>query len=132
MRTLRTDRERAAGIASATLTDGGATFLLAPDAFLTSADEPTFVVGRARGIRHSIVALVGFGADDVYGILQTARARGAGGVGTWQHEGRVYVDAVDVFSDLDAALAAARSRDQLAVWDAQNGAVIPVTAVPAA
>jgi hypothetical protein len=128
MRTLQTDRERAAAIAGATLTDGGATFVLGADAFLTSAPGPTFVVGRARGIPAREVPAQGFGANDVHWQLSRARIVGADGVGTWQHDGTVYVDLVEIFTDRDAALAAARDRGEIAIWDAYAGAEITVPA----
>jgi hypothetical protein len=135
MRTLQTDRERAAAIAAATLTDGGATFLLAHvdiyGGFLTHPTIPTFVVGRARGIPAREVPAQAFGANDVHAQLVAAREAGADGVGTWTHDGTVYVDIVDVFSDRDEALAAARLRGEIAIWDAYASEEITVT-VPAA
>jgi hypothetical protein len=131
MRTLQTDRERAAANAAATQTDGGATFLLAPDAFLLAGRGPTFVVGRAANTPAREVPAQGFGANDVLHHLIVARATGAAGVGTWAHDGKIYVDLVDVFTDREAALAAARERGELAIWDAYASEEITVT-VPAA
>ena len=124
MRTLQTDRERAQAIAAATLTDGGATFVLGADAFLTSAAVPTFVVGRARGIAAREVPAQAFGSNDVLWQLSRARIVGADGVGTWAHDGTVYVDLVEIFTDRDAALSVARDRGELAIWDAYAGAEI--------
>jgi hypothetical protein len=138
MRTLQTDRERAAAIAAATLTDGGATFVLLPASrgvgyFLTPGvlTGPTFVVGRAADTPAREVPAQAFGANDVLHHLIVARATGADGVGTWRHDGTVYVDLVDVFTDREAALAAARDRGEMAIWDAYASEEITVT-VPAA
>ena len=45
-------------------------------------------------------------------------------IGGWMYQGRAYIDAVEVFDGLDAAIDAARERDQLAIFDVETGEVI--------
>lgn len=45
-------------------------------------------------------------------------------IGTWTHEGVVYVDAVEVVDDLFVALGLAADRGELAIWDVAAGAEI--------
>lgn len=38
-------------------------------------------------------------------------------VGIWNHAGSIYVDGTDIISNLDNALAVAKRRGELAIWD---------------
>lgn len=53
-------------------------------------------------------------------------------IGTWQHDGRVYLDVVTLVSDLDDALALARQHGQLAIFDLANGEEISAVSEVAA
>lgn len=47
-------------------------------------------------------------------------------IGTWTHEGLVYVDAVELVEDRQQALALAAQRGELAIWDNAAGEEISV------
>jgi hypothetical protein len=47
-------------------------------------------------------------------------------IGTWVHEGQVYLDHVKIYNDLDDALNCARQNNQIAIYDLLNGVEIEV------
>lgn len=47
-------------------------------------------------------------------------------LGTWEHDGRLYLDVVQVVTDRDDALALAESRGELAIYDLSAGVEIAV------
>ena len=109
----------------------GATFLFdrigsAAGPYLTSADSPTYVVGSAPGTTTRIVPIAAFGPNDVREPFKDALRVRADGLGTWISDGQVYIDAVEIYSFLPTALAVARERGELAVWDAQRGEEVQV------
>lgn len=71
-------------------------------------------VDVAREVRHWVRNVATF----VDGPNLRRRAFGA-----WTHKGDVYLDVVEIFSDLDRedAIAAGVARNQIAVWDAGRG-----------
>ena len=144
----RNDRERASAIAAATLTNGGTTLLFDDDAAPTSG----YVVGGASGIDAVIVPLVAFGSSDVFRFLRRIYGtnrntslvacgssdvwgflrriygtnRRIDGIGTWVDDGKVYLDAVNVFADKWDALAAGDIRGEQAIYDVEAGKSLPV------
>lgn len=127
MPTFRNSRERAQGIYSATVMQGGATYLFddpisGAGHFLNehSADGPTYVVGGAAGVATEAVHRDALGAAVIRAKLVEALQEGAEGVSTWTDGDYVYIDAVDVYYDPDAALQVARFRGETAIWDAWN------------
>jgi hypothetical protein len=48
-------------------------------------------------------------------------------IGTWEHDGIIYIDVVNHFESITAAITAARYRNQLAIWDIERGAEIHIS-----
>lgn len=46
-------------------------------------------------------------------------------LGSWRHEGKLYLDLGQVYADRDAAIAAGIERNQIAIWDVAKGEEIP-------
>ncbi len=46
-------------------------------------------------------------------------------LGAWSHEGRLYLDVVDIIEDRDEAIRLGQERNQIAIWDAGNQVEIP-------
>lgn len=118
MKRTLTDRDIAAQIHDVTLREQGASYLFG-SGWLGTPDDPTYVVGGIIPAR--VVSLAGFSPNDVTAQIREARKYGADGVGTWVHEGSVYVDAIEIWRFEPSALSVARARGEKAIWAAHLG-----------
>lgn len=46
-------------------------------------------------------------------------------VGTWVHEGKIYLDIVEHYTDRAYAIGCGQVNNQIAIWDVANGCEIP-------
>lgn len=107
---------------SATLADGGATF----DSRGVSLNVAHgFMVGGWGG-HEFVVPVSEFTTEWLDAHAMTLFGLGAPWVGTWVHEDHVYVDGSQWFIHRDDAVAVARERNQLAVYDVATGESIYV------
>lgn len=90
-----------------TLLNGGGTFgdNIPETGYLVAREEPSLTIPLAEFNHESIS---GFTVPD--GCF----------LGTWVHDGQVYIDVTEHFVDLEEALCAARLGNQLAIWDIEN------------
>lgn len=128
LRRMYADVEQAAtAIWDTTEERGGGTFA-ASTGELNEYDRG-FMVGREGGIkiaadenRDTAINLVGMfiqrQPSNIYGIKPN--------VGTWRHDGVIYVDAVDLYDSGFEAEQVARERGELAIWDNAEGREITI------
>lgn len=102
-------------IISETLANGGGTFPPVADGYMVGgvasgviADMPKFEM------------MLGEFVQDNEAVLVTAH------LGTWIHEGKVYIDVSERIGNREDAMRLARERGELAVYDIGTGTTIPV------
>jgi hypothetical protein len=122
---IPTLREFASLVAEATLRDGGATVNPLGRRWLTTTpDAPCYVVGHAHNTATIKVDVRAFGPNSVYAALTGPNVTPGTWVGTWVDNGTVHIDLVDLWTDRDAALRAAETRLERAVYAAHTGETI--------
>lgn len=113
-----------------TLRSGGGTY--GRDTYRSPALPYRYFV--AVGAPHSRAVHASAGAEAVPQIVHALRSladeRGVWGtenaLGTWVHNGFVYVDIVESVGNVDKALELAAERGQQAIWDSAERVTIPV------
>jgi hypothetical protein len=120
---VRLTNQALAKVADDLLTNGGGTYF-AHD--LTPVPtESVWCVGLTGGEE--------FSADPEIGLplpqriaWHLATIHGTEFVGTWLHEGRIYLDPVALIPDRDNALALAREHDQIAIYNLATAETVTV------
>lgn len=103
-----------------TLANGGGTFEMHADNFERRDITSGFSVGMVRDTKYIV------DANDVRVFnMQIANVirdyPEADALGTWLHEGRIYIDPVRIFAQWDDALTFAIANRQIAFYDLDNG-----------
>lgn len=98
--------------------NGGATVSLEDGSVATHTTG--FYVGGL--VPEVVVEDTGY-ADDLYGPVETigAEVNWTGFIGTWKHEGNIYVDASEWYADFETAARVGRERGEKAIWEVAGG-----------
>ena len=120
-------------IALDTLRNGGGTYerdafrsASLPNRYIVALGSPREIVDASEGASafpHIVHALRTIA--DARGVWTPERA-----LGTWVHDGKVYVDVVESIASLGTALWIAGTRGELAIWDNVDHVDIDVQYVP--
>jgi hypothetical protein len=116
-------------ILSATLADGGGTFTAdGKRANLRSG----YMVGLGTGVGLPAAVLPLSAARTPAAVATVRAVMDAGSVagyhvGTWVHDGMIYVERAAMFADLRLALRVAADRGERSIWDNANGREIPAS-----
>lgn len=106
----------------AIFTDGGFTVLIGDDGSLTPAASG-YAVADSRDLRT-------LPTDTPFGVFAEAIERafttflGADALGGWEHNGRLYLEPVEIYNDRATAERVGRLYDQIAIFDLDNSAEI--------
>lgn len=118
-----------------TLAKGGGAY--ARDAFREKKLPNRYVVALGAPYSRVVPASLGAGAAPaiVRALRELADATEAWtsecALDTWVSEGKVYVDIVESYANLDHAFEVASERGELAIWDQEESREIPVPKAPA-